>query len=1208
MSEQSGNISRQKARQLFAVGVVVPVTVAALATVGVAVMLETQEQQRARDVFQTRVQNVSNGLEENLIFAEEMVYSLAALLTIEPNLSEARFRDFAERNLRVFPGVQALEWAPQVAAADRQEFERRLQSSGHPEFRIRRYNATRNRWVAEAAAWSDHFFPVTYIHPLKGNEAALGIDMTSHPERNSAIRHARDERQGVSTAPIELVQRQDQRTGFLFLVPAFASRATDAPVTGVAVGVFHVQSVVEAVFRSRNVDGILLQITDVDQGGGQLYESSGFARNAAESFQERTETAVGGRRWQLDWRLSRGYLAEKRSGKGLQALFIGLVGTTLLGMLMWSNHTYAARTEAQVEQRTAALREAQSRLLLSQYTIDSALDSIFWIRQDGSFSYVNDAAAARLGYSPEQLLNLTVSDITPSFTSKKWADFWERSLKEPEQTFETVHRRSDGMSYHCEVQTSLMTYSGRTLIVASSRDITERRQMNEVLRRHKFTIDHSAEAIYWVDESGRFRYVNSTAAKMLGYSIEELLRLRVQDVDPDYPPDVWAAHWQRVKRDQSIRLVTRHLDADGNPHDVEMDIYYYEFQNDSFIVGVGRDITERIRTQRRLEMTQEAIETAADAVIWLNSDGHLIYANEVTSKWLQYSRDELLSMTVMQITPDMQDAVDFRTRMWPDGRRESPAVLEMTQRRKDGSVFPVEVATHLIHFGDDVFACSIVRDVTEKKRVARVLEQTRERLRLAVHGGNVGLWDWDIRTGAVNYSAEWHRQLGVRPHTLSKFSDWEARVHPDDVKEAMQRIEQVVQKREREYESTFRMMHEDFSYRWILSRGRLYLDKDGQPVRMVGSHVDITELQDVRQRLEAYLQLLGTTDGSWDWEFETDYVEYSPRFRELLGFDRDDLEAFPNTVTSVADRIHPDDRRPVRRRILQHLRDGRPVELEFRIRRRDNEYRWFRGRGDTIRTRDGKPLRMAGSLYDVTEQKVTQIRLAESNADLEQYAYVASHDLQEPLRAVGGFCQLLEKRYTEVLDDTGRSYIEKVVSGVARMKNLIEDLLEFSRIGRQDGTPEKVDLNECVERALRNLVQQVEDSGARIYVDSLPTVLGRGNLLTQLFQNLISNAMKFVPVDTVPEVRVTADRQQTEWVITIADNGLGIEAKHQEQIFTIFKRLHHREHIPGTGIGLAICKRIVDRHGGRIFVDSEPGQGSSFSFTLPTSWERSRNQ
>jgi light-regulated signal transduction histidine kinase (bacteriophytochrome) len=233
-----------------------------------------------------------------------------------------------------------------------------------------------------------------------------------------------------------------------------------------------------------------------------------------------------------------------------------------------------------------------------------------------------------------------------------------------------------------------------------------------------------------------------------------------------------------------------------------------------------------------------------------------------------------------------------------------------------------------------------------------------------------------------------------------------------------------------------------------------------------------------------------------------------------------------------------------------------------------------------------------------TAELVEQTKeLERSNSDLQQFAYVASHDLQEPLRMVASFTQLLAKRYGEKLDDDAREFIHYAVDGATRMQTLISDLLNYSRVGTQGKPLVPADSAALVKRVLDTLQCGIEESGAVIVLDTLPWVMADPQQLGQLFQNLLANAIKFRREEP-PQVRICADKIGKEWKISVQDNGIGISAEHIDRVFIIFQRLHTKAEYPGTGIGLAICKKIVERHGGRIWIEPSAGGGTTVCFTI----------
>jgi PAS domain S-box-containing protein len=242
---------------------------------------------------------------------------------------------------------------------------------------------------------------------------------------------------------------------------------------------------------------------------------------------------------------------------------------------------------------------------------------------------------------------------------------------------------------------------------------------------------------------------------------------------------------------------------------------------------------------------------------------------------------------------------------------------------------------------------------------------------------------------------------------------------------------------------------------------------------------------------------------------------------------------------------------------------------------------------------------------DISDRKQAQQELQRhakelerSNAELEQFAYVASHDLQEPLRIVASYSQLLARRYQDKLDADANEFIDFIVDGASRMQGLINDLLSYSRVGSRGQEFEATDLNEVIESTLHILELGIQDNAATVTHDNMPTLMVDKSQMGQLFQNLISNAIKFHG-DSPPQIHLGVEQQAEEFVFTVRDNGIGIDPQYAERIFLVFQRLHGKKEYPGTGIGLAICKKIVERHGGRIWMESSPGEGSTFYFTIP---------
>ncbi|MCA9264020.1 MAG: PAS domain S-box protein [Planctomycetales bacterium] len=367
--------------------------------------------------------------------------------------------------------------------------------------------------------------------------------------------------------------------------------------------------------------------------------------------------------------------------------------------------------------------------------------------------------------------------------------------------------------------------------------------------------------------------------------------------------------------------------------------------------------------------------------------------------------------------------------------------------------------------------------------------------------------------------------------------------------------------------------------------------------------VDISErvaMQEELRRSEERLAfaIRGTADGLWDWHLGTNDVWFSPRSLQLLGYEESD-PAFAPHFNTLVDHLHADDRQSVVQSLRRHSRTGEMCDLECRLRTRDSRFLWFRLRGATVRDAEGRPDRMCGALQNIDRTKRYQEALEQSNFELEQFAYVASHDLQEPLRKVSAFCRLLEHEFGDVLTGDALTYLRFAVDGADRMQRLVKDLLSFSRVKSQGVPLTRIATSEVMKTALDDLQIVIAETQATITVDELPEVLADSKQMVQLFQNLIGNAIKYQRPGTPPVIHVDCRQTETTWTFSVADNGIGIEPQYFEKIFGIFKRLHGQDEYSGSGIGLAICRRIVERFGGRIWLESTPGHGSTFYFCIP---------
>ncbi|WP_082146706.1 ATP-binding protein [Halostagnicola sp. A56] len=366
---------------------------------------------------------------------------------------------------------------------------------------------------------------------------------------------------------------------------------------------------------------------------------------------------------------------------------------------------------------------------------------------------------------------------------------------------------------------------------------------------------------------------------------------------------------------------------------------------------------------------------------------------------------------------------------------------------------------------------------------------------------------------------------------------------------------------------------------------------------------DITERTEARRKLHEREQQLSAlmdnvpgmvyrcrNERGWPMEFVSDAC------RSLSGYDPSALEE--GTIVWGEDVVVEADRESVWDHVQTAVDGPGTFSETYRIETAEGERRWVRDHGRIVADESERERWIEGIISDVTERKRLETELEASNERLEQFAYAASHDLQEPLRMVARYGQLLEDRYADRLDEDGKAFLEFAVDGAERMKEMIDGLLEYSRVETAGEPLEPVDLEDVVAETMADIQLKVDESDAEITVDELPAVSGDVSQLRQVFQNLFENAIEYSGEEP-PRVHVTADRTGSNWTISVRDEGIGLDEASHDRIFEVFNRLHSGDEYDGTGIGLALCKRIVERHGGDIWVESNSDGGSTFSFTLP---------
>ena len=771
------------------------------------------------------------------------------------------------------------------------------------------------------------------------------------------------------------------------------------------------------------------------------------------------------------------------------------------------------------------------------------------------------------------------------------------------------------------------------------------------LADHKFALDqHAIVAV--TDVQGTITYVNDKFCAISQYSKGELIGQNHRILNSGHHSreffgqmyhsiasgKVWHGEIKNRAKDGSTYWVATTMvpfaGSDGKPRQyvsIRTDITESKLAAESLIgqaVELSQQAEELARSRQALKtqaqmLQSEAryrglLEAAPDAMVVVNVGGEIVLLNVQAEKQFGYSRHELVGQQVKNIIPE-----GFAERLIADGTRSAADALaqqigtgiELIGRRKDGTEFPLEIMLSPLESTEGILVTAAIRDISARKEAeghlaqieerrrlgADALRESEERYRMLLDGVQTyAIFMMDAHGNVLSWNAGAERIKGytsdqIIGHNFSCFFP------PEDIKRGRpEEVLRITAASGRHEEQGMRVRKD--GSRFLAGLVFTALRDSAGDLRGFSefSH-DLSESKESGAKYHALLE--AAPDAMVVVNVSGEIVLLNVQAEKRFGYSRHELvgQQVKNIIPEgFAERLIADGTRSAADALAQQIGTG----IELSGRRKDGSEFPIEIMLSPLESPEG--ILVTAAIRDVTERNKSEEHLVKtvgelkrSNEELQQFAYVSSHDLQEPLRMVASYTQLLAKRYKGRLDSDADEFIAFAVDGCNRMQGLIQDLLAYSRAGTNGKVFCEASTEGALQQALTNLRITIEQSDAVVSYDSLPAIKTDGTQLTQVFQNLIGNAIKYRSADA-PRVHVSATNNGgNEWIFSVRDNGLGIDPQYFEKIFVLFQRLHGRDEFEGTGIGLAICKKVLERLGGRIWVESQPGNGSTFYFALP---------
>jgi PAS domain S-box-containing protein len=854
---------------------------------------------------------------------------------------------------------------------------------------------------------------------------------------------------------------------------------------------------------------------------------------------------------------------------------------------------------------------------------------------DKRWLQVNDRLCEMLGYPRDELLRMTWAEMTPPGDLERNVALFDELLAGQRSSYRLAKRflRKDGHTVHAEIDVrAVRDEAGKVKqLFATIQDVTERKRYEQALQQMQDQLLKAQRISHmgsWTIDLRSRRFIASPQALVIYGTDPERPEFTLEEADALVVPEDRAM----------VREVVRRGADTGEPCDLRCRILNplrgvrhlhvraeFEREDGQFVrcVGMVLDETELVEAQRERDRLVSVLEATSDIVSMADPQGRVFYFNRAGYDMLGLPLDTPLADVIERVHPPWA-AHMVREEGIPAAVQHGRWLGETAVYNAQGQETPMSQLI-MAHHGPDgqlMYLSSILRDISERKTAETVIGLERARLDEAQAVALIGSWSVDLPEGRVSWSNHHYQVLGYEPGQVApSIEAYLSVVHPDDLARVRAHVESTGSHLGADVMKMEHRIVTPAGVRHVEERANVARDAEGRLQRIFGTTMDVTErvlasqavtdLKDMLEQAETVSLL-----GSWTGDAQTQRLNVSAQLFRNLGLEP---AARPPTDQQYLDRIHPDDR-PQVIEDMRCIRDGGPPEdFVFRTNPAHGPVRWMRRTARRIdRESEGLKPRYIGTLLDITEsvqaeEKLRQInleleqrvsertaQLSQANQELEAFSYTVSHDLKAPLRGIDGYSQLLVEEYGPQLDDEGRQFVRRIRQGVQQMGELISDLLEYSRMERRDMAPEPVALRPLIDAVLDGYHADIERQGAQVQVEMGDFMLALDREgISVVLRNLIGNALKFSRDSQPPRIGIGTRLEAGRRVLWVRDNGVGFDMKYHDRMFGIFQRLHRAEEFAGTGVGLALVAKAVQRMGGRVWAESSPGAGATFYLEFP---------